>query len=218
MFERLWAFAPAICVFVGALFVAGGGFWASYRQSHFNAAITEKNEQIIQLQQTNMNAITGGSSFARVLFRILRPDGSLLNAKDPRDRVMLNPIVVNSGSYPLYDLAVRFGALKAGALTDLNKAMISYPIGNLGAGQALTTNITLADQGQDIAYSIIFSARNGIWNEQLRMHWLGPENGYANAIKVMRGTEELFTEVSDRYPRLADGSVDWNTGTAQNEK
>jgi hypothetical protein len=60
---RLWAFAPAMVVFVGAVLVAGGSFWAAFRQSSFNATITAKNEEITKLQQENLRTVKGSDNF-----------------------------------------------------------------------------------------------------------------------------------------------------------
>jgi hypothetical protein len=60
MMARLSPFFPAMVVFIGALFVAAGGFWASWRQSNFNIEIRDKNEEIARLQHENAATITGG--------------------------------------------------------------------------------------------------------------------------------------------------------------
>jgi hypothetical protein len=56
--ERLTSFFPAIIVFIGALIVAGGGFWAAYSQSNFNAEIRAKNEEIIRLQRDALSSVS----------------------------------------------------------------------------------------------------------------------------------------------------------------
>ena len=85
---RLSPFFPALVVFVGAVVVALGGFWASWRQSNFNMEIREKNEQIARLQYENASMITGGDSFALVHgFRMLGADGSDFNAHSVPDQL-----------------------------------------------------------------------------------------------------------------------------------
>ena len=49
---------------MGAVLVAAGGFWSSWRQSNFNVTLTQKNNVITHLQLESANAITGGNSFA----------------------------------------------------------------------------------------------------------------------------------------------------------
>jgi hypothetical protein len=63
LMTRLLAFAPALIVFLGAVLVAGGSFWAAFRQSAFNAAIAEKNEEIATLQQKNIRTLKGSDFF-----------------------------------------------------------------------------------------------------------------------------------------------------------
>jgi hypothetical protein len=72
---KLAPFYPAIVVLIGAIFVAAGGFWASYRQSNFNMEIRAKNEEIAALQKDNADAITGGDSFAEAAFFDVGPLG-----------------------------------------------------------------------------------------------------------------------------------------------
>src|SRR5712671_5625374 len=80
MMERLSPFYPAVLVFLGALFVAAGGFWASWRQSNFNIELNKKNEEIARLQQDNVNTMTGGDSLSYAGFQIFGPDGSVVKA------------------------------------------------------------------------------------------------------------------------------------------
>jgi hypothetical protein len=114
-------------VFVGALFVAAGGFWASWRQSNFNMEIRAKNEEISRLQQENVNAITGGDSFAYLFgFQVFGMDGQTVNAFAMPDDLLLMPTFINKGPYPLYDVSMRFGNIDT---LDLNEP--TYPIGHL---------------------------------------------------------------------------------------
>lgn len=88
---RLWQFAPAIVVFLGALVVAGGSFWAAFRQSNFNADIRNKNEQIEKLQQENIRILKGSEYFH---FTVSAPDAN------GSYRLMS----VNSNDLPIYDV------------------------------------------------------------------------------------------------------------------
>jgi hypothetical protein len=55
-------YAPAFLIFVGAMIVAAGGFWAATRQANFNSRLNEKNNTIISLQGQQIQTITGGDS------------------------------------------------------------------------------------------------------------------------------------------------------------
>ena len=77
-------------------------------QSNFNIDIRAKNEEISRLQQENVNAITGGDSFAFVGFQVFGMDGSAVNANTMPDDLLLVPAFLHKGRYPLYDVTVRF--------------------------------------------------------------------------------------------------------------
>ena len=208
MIARLSPFFPALVVFVGALVVAAGGFWASWRQSNFNAEIREKNEAIARLQLESANAITGGDSFAWAVFQIFGADGSAVNANSMPDDLLLAPSFVHSGKYPLYDVEVRFVSVAPGQPRDMASAMRSYSIGNMAPGLATATSIRLSHHGKDLSFNMFFAARNGLWTQHLRMRWVG--DGWAMANKVVREEgKELYREVSANYPRRENGSVDW---------
>jgi hypothetical protein len=95
--SRLWPLAPALVIAFGALLVTIGGFWAAYRQSHFNAELREKNEAISRL--------TGGDGFCWVAFQIVDSQGQLVNAYSMPDDLILIPNFVHQGRYPLYDVS-----------------------------------------------------------------------------------------------------------------
>jgi hypothetical protein len=159
---RLSPFFPAMLVFVGALFVAAGGFWTSWRQSNFNMEIRKKNDEISALQRDNANAITGGDSFARVQFQIFGADGSAVKASAMPDELLLVPVIIHQGKYPLYDVAVRIVDIAQGALmNNTGSVLSSYPVGNMAPGLATLTNIRLPHHGKDLEFNLFFSARNG---------------------------------------------------------
>src|SRR5262249_5148671 len=150
---------PAMVVLIGALFVAAGGFWASWRQSNFNMEMREKNEEIARLQHENASLITGGDGFAYVGFRIFGLDGKAITAKDVPDELLLNPLINHPGQYPLYDVAVRFHEFREPVTGSVPP---TYSIGNMTPGGKMT-DIQLRHRGKDIKYTIHFSARNGLW-------------------------------------------------------
>src|ERR1700730_15416439 len=204
MIARLSPFFPAMLVFVGALCVAAGGFWASWRQSNFNIDIREKNDEIARLQRESANGITGGDSFAWADFQVFGADGGAVNAYTMPDELLLVPIIIHQGQYPLYDVAVRFTAQARGKAYDISGSLRSYAVGNMAAGFAMSTSIRLPHHGKDLEFNIYFTARNGAWIQFLRKRWVG--DGWATVTKVMRGAQELYREVSANFPRRQDGS------------
>src|SRR5271156_1422945 len=87
---RFAPFYPAFLIFLGAVLVACGGFWASWRQTNFNAQLREKNEELVRLQTAQSELITGGDSFCFLLFDIGNDTHQL--------------IFTNRGTFPLYDV------------------------------------------------------------------------------------------------------------------
>jgi hypothetical protein len=89
---RLWAFAPALIVFLGAVLVAGGSFWAAFRQSAFSAAITSKNDEIATLQQEN-TIILKGSDFFHFIISL-----------SPNNEGRFPLMSINRSDLPVYDV------------------------------------------------------------------------------------------------------------------
>jgi hypothetical protein len=203
--SRLSPFFPAMVVVFGALVVAAGGFWASWRQSNFNIDLREKNEEIARLQHENASLITGDDSFAYAAFQIFDIDGTAVDAHAMPNNLLLAPVIIAKGEYPLYDVTVRFVDFREPVTN--NSALTGYQIGNIAPGLATLTPIRLPHHGKDLKFNIFFSARNGLWVQSLRMPWVGDGWGLAN--KVMRGSQEIYREVSANFPRGQDGSVDW---------
>jgi hypothetical protein len=212
----IWQFAPALVVFLGAVLVAFGGIWSSWRQSNFNATLTAKNSEIAHLQLENANAITGGNSFAYMVLQLL----------DPKTAATVIPNFVHQGKYPLYDVQAHIVDLdEYQRLTDrkdflaASKALsgTDLMVGNLTPGfVARPIGAVLSHpSGQDFTYNVFYVARNGAWTQNLRMRWIG--NGWATANRVFAGPgnfggpgdKELFREVSANYPLDEKGEVDW---------
>jgi hypothetical protein len=217
MIRLIWQFAPAILVWVGAVLVAFGTLWSSWRQSNFNATLTAKNSEIARLQLENANAITGGNSFAYMLLQV--PDHETF--------ATAIPTFVHQGKYPLYDVQAHIVDLdEFQRLTDrkdflaANNALsgTDLMIGNLTPGFASrpTGAVLSHPSGQDFTYNIFYVARNGAWTQQLRMRWTG--NGWVIANRVFAGPgnfggpgdKDLFREVSTGYPLDEKGEVDWD--------
>ena len=196
-------FAPALLIAFGALSATIGGFWQSYRQSSFNAAIREKNDQIIVLQQENLNAVTGGDSFVEM--RLLELGQEL--------QAPTTPAFFNRGKYPLYDVTARIVDLDLRIIpTDsdaIRKLMgLAVNIGELAPNQPFSNMQPLSHSAEsDINYNIFYSARNGHWTQFLRMKWT--ESGWSVANRIEQNGKDVLVEVSPDFPKLANGEPDW---------
>jgi hypothetical protein len=206
----IWQFAPALLVFMGAVLVAAGGFWSSWRQSNFNATLTQKNNEITHLQLESANAITGGNSFAYMSLQV----------PDPKTGSAAIPVFVHQGKYPLYDVKARIVDLdEHRRLTELkdfdsaSKAIVgtTVNVGNLTPGFAASFTVALPHpSGQVFSYNVFYVARNGAWVQSLRMRWVG--DGWAIANRVYGGPDnkQLFLDVSANYPLNEKGEVEWD--------
>ena len=206
----MWQFLPGTLVFVGAVLVATGTYWTAFPQSNFNAQLRQKNEEIISLQKDSVAASTGGDAFAIASFTMFDLHGRMPNANDMPDELQLQIVLINKGRFPLYDVSVRFTDLDQ--KLNLQDAMHAYPVGNMASGPdlALLTAIILRHVGKQIDYNIFFSARNGLWTQMLRMRWVG--NGWTSASRVLQNGKEVFSEVSQNYPRGPSGEIEWDPG------
>jgi hypothetical protein len=201
-------------VFVGAVCVALGGFWASWRQSNFNQEIRIKNDEIASLQRDSSDAVIGGSSFAYIAFRVFDRAGNMVNAHAMPDDLLLVPMVIHQGKHPLYDVSARIVDIHA-ANKDLSKANINYPIGNMTPNLAVSTSFQIPHDGKDFKFNIFFVGRNGMWIQFLRMPWVG--DGWATASKVVRDGKVIYRQVSDNFPRGEKGEIDWGEPGAQDD-
>jgi hypothetical protein len=203
VFSRLWPLAPALVIAIGAVFVAIGGFWAAYRQSHFNDELRQKNEQIARL--------TGGDGFCWIAFQIVNAGGQPVNANAMPDDLMLIPSFIHQGPYPLYEVSANIVNVDE-LRKDAARAMTQANAGNFAPGSyAKAIGVHILHHGKDINFNIFYVARNGSWLQKLGMRWIG--NGWALANRVdegMGGGKQLLIEVSPNYPRNSVGEVDWD--------
>jgi hypothetical protein len=93
MMSFLRLYFPALLILVGAIAVAGGGFLASWRQTHFNTELNEKNNKIISLQDELRTYFTGGDNFC------------YLQADLPKDaNTPVDLYVINEKNTPIFDV------------------------------------------------------------------------------------------------------------------
>jgi hypothetical protein len=128
------------------------------------------------------------------------------------EELLLVPVIIQQGQYPLYDVTVRFTD-RARKAFDMGYALQTYPVGNMASGLATTSNIRLPHHGKDIEFNIFFCRSKRDVDSVLEdaVGW----RRLARATKVMRGTQELHREVSANFPRQQDGSIDWGEPGAQ---
>lgn len=169
--------------------------------------LAEKSNEIARLNREVAKSITGGNSFC---YLALTLGGGETNTP--------NIVFVHKGRYPLYDVGVRivdlekWGRLgKKLTMQDLRQTDTYINLGNLSRNQvSLKGTLKLPDSGQQ-RFNIFFSARNGFWNQALRLkrvsgHW-------RMASKVTRRlngkTVTVYRKVDSDFPRNEAGQVNW---------
>ncbi len=204
-------------IVAGGLLAASGGFWQAVRQSNFNSELRQKNDTIIELQQQNAGAITGGNSFAEMVIQV----------PDVATAAVALPSFAHHGKFPLYDVTARIVDIGehrrlvtaknfVAATTALQGTEVS--VGSLTPGFAKGPMVMLQHpSGRDFSYNVFFVARNGSWIQQLRMKWIGNGWSVANRISGLSEGKELYRVVSPNYPLGPNGEVEWedapNSGT-----
>lgn len=123
-----------------------------------------------------------------------------------------NLTVTHQGDYPLYDLTINVTDLEkfnehSGKPEFAHEYRKIFSFGTMLPRQAndLCT-ITLSNQEISKSFNIFFSARNGMFHEQLRLK--NVNNEWVSAIKVDR-EKTLIQSVSENYPKNAAGEVEW---------
>src|SRR5882762_178828 len=101
------------------------------------------------------------------------------------------PMFVHVGRYPLYDVEARMvdldehARLTAASDPSAINALVgaTLRVGNMTPGFSRGPLPALQHpSGQRISYNVFFVARNGAWVQQFRMRWV--DNGWAVANKV----------------------------------
>lgn len=199
------SYIPIILVFVGALISASGGAWLAVSQIKSSEIIESKTDEISR-------SITGGDAFPYFLPSF--PRGSTQ---------ILEMMVLNESKYPLYEITARivdinkmktvFQQIKENGATlkesDLSKFEDYISIGNIGPKKAMmkAMTVSLPEQCNEYFINIFFNARNGSCTQMLRFKKI--EGKWVVANKVERDSEVVFERISDKYPRNADGNVEW---------
>lgn len=176
---------------------------STLNQQQFAATI-KRSDEIMRGVQDSINTVTGGDSFAYVVFGYPQHEGALI-------------WVQHGGKYPLHGVTAR--------ITDLNKYkemvanhvpftldMLSdtnIQVGDISAN-AMRPMGKIAFTGTDHQdYNVFFYGQNGFWSEWVRLRWI--ENQWVSAVRVLAadGRTVLYEKVDPAFPRT-NGEVGWN--------
>lgn len=148
-------------------------------------ATMKRSDQIFQTAREGIDSATGGSSLCYFVF------------SNPMDDASSNGFaVVQVGDYPLYDLNMRIVDLRAFAKNPVPKSQTmdewinalggKFDIGALAVKSSWVkvAQIKLGSPSER-DFSIFFGARNGFWDEALRLR--KKDGKWYEALKVWRG-------------------------------
>jgi hypothetical protein len=156
-------------------------------------------QKIIASESESLKSITGGDSFCYLMPYPI----------SDRDAI---GVLIHSGKYPIYDLSLRIVDLhlfkqsvaRGSALAALG---MDYNLGNLAPHAAEpNSNIHLALTEEAPDFNLFFSARNGFWEESLRLRRVN--GNLSQAILVERQDQSgslvrLFEDIDRDFPRGA---------------
>lgn len=210
--------APAIMILFGTVLAAVGALWTSHKQGQFEAdlqekqrMLEEKSEEIISLNRKiavlsyhTMNMVTGGDSYAYILFSD--------NQSQSTENIQLrNILLTHEGRYPLYDLNIQIADID-----DLRDVKV-FTVGNIGSTQHIkhwplnhAINFDLTEK-QSQRFNIFFYSRNGTWYQQMIYKKL--EDRWLLATRVVRpnengGIDVLFKNISPDFP-IPENEIVW---------
>jgi hypothetical protein len=218
-------------IFVGAILMAIGAFWATLKanrdriQSGIERTAFEKelrikseqlqakSEEIAQLSKeiTKQNvfireSFTGGDSFCYLFF-----------ANGPDDTIV--PSIRHKGKYPLYDITFRLINLDSwheGKKEDneekANASIRRYNFGNLGPGAWLSLyedRFGIPDKAL-VRMKADINARNGIFIEMIHARKVNKHWQFAIRVFRFHDSKVLFEEIPEAFPRDENGNYDWN--------
>jgi hypothetical protein len=159
-------FLPQILIIIGVIFTATGGFISFYRDNQYQIINTKLLEENSVLSNTINSNITGGNSYGDIMPLTIE------------DKYIL--YFENKGEYPLYDVNIIYwnpdSMLPKKDRTDSRATLedlanrIHVQVGNIPVRGGI--NITQAlsiNEGETVKYNISISAKNGHFNEILRI-------------------------------------------------
>jgi hypothetical protein len=222
---RFARFAPATLAALGTAMTLLASAWSTSEQSYeaanlaaerhsFESAMRKKSDQIIKLQANLAEWTTGGE----VDFYAI-PDLTLSRSGGP-----VSLILGRWSERPLYDVKVRVRDLAAAipfsklserldrhviTRADFQKGEQTFDIGTVGLGSSREFGGWQPGKDGGVHLGIWISARNGTVSEALTIYRRSGKLAMAlHAVRESSG-EKVFDQVTDGFPRAADGKPAW---------
>lgn len=208
-FESILKNGPMILTVIGGILVIIGGSWATIKQSRTEEQLHSKVIENAQLTKENYKYLLGEGSYC---YMDLSPNVSMPNT--------ISQFLMVVGEYPLWDVQMAVKDIEK--LRDINLPSIPITkryeklkeiesvknIGNIKNDSAIDYGrFTVPDEINSVHYYYRFSARNGFWEQKIRM--VRVDNRFEQAYKVYHGEKILKEGVSNKFPRNEKGEIEW---------
>lgn len=176
---------PSGLLLLGGFLTLFGAFWAATRQSQF--------------QREALYTVTGGDSFA------------YLGANAEPASNLVNLVLIHVGQYPLYEVHARIVDVDVPVVRSNRPAevqSIRLEFGTLVPRHAAAVPPLELGNGEGRNWNVFFTARNGGWNQELRLRKV--DGAWRIATRVTRGEnyDQVLLQADPAFPRDPEGHLD----------
>ncbi len=211
--------------FAAGLIVLAAGFWVGIDQNKSTTKIHNQGKQIIDLASELKHWTTGADSFCYYHY------GNF--AASPKNKILR--MLVHVGRYPIYEISVDITdattlkhLVNAGDLTfdSLRTIKTREHLGTVHPNdiaqnmyskachfQGDLLPVTIPQDTQRQEYSILFSARNGIWVQDIIIERVSDRCVVAYRVRTTNPEKILLEHIDANFPRDADNSIEWENST-----
>ena len=181
-------------VFISAIASAIGALWASRQRADFERHLREKSDEIAKLNKEIMDLVIGGDSYCYMVISNI----------DQTTNVGLL-VFVHQGDDPLYGVTARVVDLQKfeeieghPPLEAIMQAQKLIFLGDMAVGIATMTGPIELGTGMKKDYNIFFSARNGLFNQELHLRKI--RGRWLQKTEVTRSKHLLYERTDPNYP------------------
>ena len=169
--------------------------------------LLEQSKTITNLSKQSINIATGGNSFGYIIpLNICTSDRWI-------------PTFIQKGKYPLYEVEAdivdlaKFRKILESGLTWLNYSSAStvINIGNTVEGHGrshLGKELPIARDGKEHAYNVFIFARNGYWDQQLKV--INVNGECFSATRVYKDKKLIYEHIPDNFRKNYNGEINWS--------
>jgi len=187
--------------------------------AYMRGQIEAFRQQVTALSREAINTAIGGDSFCYLAINLRGA------------ATTWSPIFVQMGKYPLYGVQARIVNLEnwnekmlgkrdpgdlviSSLFTDVQLGNFLISVGDMAVGAVsmnLKQPIPVSNKLRH-GYNVFFSARNGLWNELIRMQNVNGVWSQGLRVEKVEGatTRVIFEKIDNDFPRNGRGEIDWS--------